>query len=319
MSEELAVATKVGVPVITEADMNRVGYYTRDGDGAVLLHATNPRLNRHVILIQGAPGVGKSEFAKALSRAIDHKNKAAGHTEGCSYLELLIHSWTSNDDLFAAPHVGNIAVGVKESRDAYRPGILWQAAIQSHFRPVVLLLDEFEKCQVRSEYLFLSWLQDGRVQDSDPDGDGQVIYANLSNIIVVLTSNDTRPLHEATLRRALRYTMQYLPMEAESKLLHRSTGAPIAAIKAVLTAGTKIRDSGSSSPSIQEMGELLMTAQLCTKATDIAVLIKGTLTKTDGCMTSKEIAELAGQLYSAFGMKTSDPDTAIPTRGKATK
>jgi len=292
------------VPVITEHDMNAVGYYTRPGDAAWLLHATNPALQRRVVCFTGSPGVGKSDGAKKLSNAIVAKQTGPDKQAGCAYLELNVHSWTSNDELFAAPHIGRITVGnLKDPKDAYRPGILWQASLQSWYRPVVLLLGEFDKCQARTEYLFLSWLQDGRVQDSDPDGDGNVLYGDMSNIVVILTSNGTRELHEATLRRVMRYHMNALPKDSESRLLRQLTGAPVGAISPLIDAATMIRKKMQSFPSAQEMAELLKSAAIAPDEFTIGYLIKGLLCKTPDDMNSQEIVDLSKILFDAFGVK----------------
>lgn len=290
------------IPVLSTQDLKRVGYETRDGDSAVLLHLTNPDLSKHAVIIEGAPGVGKTELAKALQRAISAKLLKEENTDiGCAYIETLFHSWTSNDDLFSAPHVGNIAVGVTNPLDAYKKGVLWLAAIESWKRPVVLLLDEFEKCQQRSEYLILSFLEDGRVQDSDPAGDGNEVYADLSNIIVVLTTNGTRELHEATKRRAMRYRMDYLSPAVESQLLRKMTGAPVSAITTLVKAANEIRKSGTSSPSIQEMSLLLLDARHTVNEAEAAVLVRGLLCKTEQDMTIEAQATLGAALYGAFG------------------
>lgn len=301
MSTTTEVA-KPSIPLVTPEDMRAHGYYTRPGDGAALLYLTGSDLDRNMIIIEGQPGVGKSEFAKVLSKVISDKLAEQGANATCEYLEYMVHSWTSNDDLFASPHIGNIAAGVSNPSDAYRPGILWQASVKSLLGPVVLLLDEFDKCQQRSEYLFLAWLQDGVVQDSDVNGDGRKVYANLENIVVVLTSNGTRKLHDATLRRALRYNMAYLEPSVEVELLRKMTGAPVTAIKAVVDAANRIRTGATSSPSLQEMGILLKVAARCPNAPYIATIIKGTLCKTDGCMSNSDIAKLAETLHSSFGV-----------------
>lgn len=291
------------VPVITEKDMNSVNYFTRPGDSALLLYITAPSAERRAACITGNPGVGKSDLPKKLSHAIAAKQTGADRAAGCAYLELNIHSWTTNEELFAAPHIGNISVGnLKDPKDAYRPGILAQASLQSWHRPVVLLLDEFDKCQPRTEHLFLGWLQDGRVQDSDHNGDGNVLYGDMSNIIVVLTSNGVRDLGEALMRRVMRYHMNALSKDVESRLLRQLTGAPVGAISPLIDAANLIRRKGMSFPSVQEMSELLKTAAIAPDEFTIGYLIKGLLTKTPDDMSNDEIATLSKVIFDAFGV-----------------
>lgn len=286
------------IPVLTVKDFEQAGYSTRPQDRAVILHITNPRVQHKTLLLRGKPGVGKTEFAKALARAISN---VAG---SCAYLEYLTHSWTSNEHLFVGPNVMNIAVGVTQREDAIIKGVLWRAAEHSHTEPTVVLLDEFEKCQQRSEALVLGFLQDGRVQDSDPQDSGQEVYANLNNLIVVLTSNEARDLYEATLRRCFRYRMPYLEPKVEIALLRKLTGAPVSAITDVVSMAGNIRNRASS-VSLQEMRYLLEDARMADGADVISTLIEGTLTKSEGDMTPKEIADLSVSLFNAFAVPQS--------------
>lgn len=300
--KSLSVATPTLVPELTPADLNGVGYYTREiEDGATLADLTNqdPAMRHRILIVRGQPGVGKSEYAKAIARAI--------HAKGLdvTYIEYLTHSWTSNEQLFVGPNVQNIAVGVSQPEHAIIKGVLWRAAEKSHHMPVVLLLDEFDKCQQRSEALVLGFLQDGRVQDSDPQDAGGEIYARLENIILVITSNDTRDLYEATLRRAFRYEMPFLPEATEIALLRKWTGAPVPAIQAVVKAANLIRTQRGSSVSAQEMAYLLMGARKMQSVEQIQFLVKGRLMKQPGDLNPQELANLSAQLYNAFALPTS--------------
>jgi MoxR-like ATPase len=292
------------IPVITEHDMMAQGYYMRPGDAAWLADATHPAAEQRCLLFTGNPGVGKSQAPKTLSHAIAAKQTGVDAAAGCAYLELNIHSWTSNDEVFVSPHIGKITVGgLKDPKDAYRPGILFQAAVQSWHRPVVVLLDEFDKCQERTENLFLSWMEDGRVQDSDPNGDGDVLYADLSNIIVVLTSNGTRDLGQALLDRVFAYHMNALPKDAESRLLRQLTGAPVGAISPLIDAANLIRKRQQSFPSVRGMSRLLRNASIAPDEFTIGYHIKGLLAKQPDDMNTEQITDLAKVLFDAFGVK----------------
>jgi len=298
---QAAVNRKTLVPELTAHDLMQVGYFTRPvEDGALLADLTNPdpTMKHRIVIIRGAPGVGKSEMAKAIARAIFAKTNAV------SYIEYLTHSWTSNEQLFVGPNVQNIAVGVNQPEHAIIKGVLWRAAEKSCTMPVVLLLDEFDKCQQRSEALLLGFLQDGRVQDSDPQDAGGEIYACLENIVLVITSNDTRDLYEATLRRAFRYEMPFLPEATEVQLLRKWTGAPVAAIQAVVTAARTIRQRGSS-VSAQEMAYLLTGSRRMETVEQLGFLIKGRLMKQPGDLTPNELANLSVTLYN---------ESALPAR-----
>lgn len=303
-STTLATSKPVaGIPFITLQDMRRAGYEPRDSDLALLIHLTNPdQEDGHNGIVTGPPGAGKTFFALKLSEAITHKLSKQYPTVTCAYFEMLMHSWISNEEMYAAPHIGNIAVGVEDREEAYRKGILWLAAEASLRGPVVLCLDEIDKCQQRSENLLLTFLQTGRVQDSNPDGGTAEVMANLDNLIVVMTSNATRELGEPTKRRAFRYEMTYLSVQVETKLLHRLTGAPVAAVNALVQAANKIRESMSSSPSLQEMKQLLLNVKYAPTAEIVAVMIQGQLCKRDQDMSPEDMAKLASTLYAAYGV-----------------
>jgi MoxR-like ATPase len=295
------------IPTILPSDLRKAGYETREGDLGALIHITNPDHDEHKLIETGPPGVGKTQFAKTVAEVINKKLGTIHANQDvevkCFYIQCMFHAWISNEEIFAAPHIGNISMGNLKSRhEAYKKGILWLAAEASWEVPVVLLLDEFEKCQTRSENLVLNFLDDGIVQDSDPDGTGELVYADLSNIICIMTSNGTRELGEPTMRRAYRYEMGFLSPAVESGLLHRLTGAPVTAVNAVVAAANKIRESMSSSPSMNEMRLLLLDARHAPDVVTMTYLVKGLMCKSERDMTVDEIANLSQAIYNAYGV-----------------
>ncbi|MDW7996034.1 MAG: hypothetical protein RMI91_15415, partial [Gemmatales bacterium] len=132
--------------------------------------------------------------------------------------------------------------------DAYKPGWLLQAALQSRHGPTVLLLDEWDKTLDRADALLLQFLQDGTVGGPF----GEVWTADKNNLIVILTSNEFRPLAEPLLRRCYRYRLTYLPPEVEADILRKESGLPASFCRQVVKVLTIVRTRGESSPSLQE-------------------------------------------------------------------
>lgn len=287
---------------ITTQDMNSVGYITRAEDAVVLKFLSQPLVRNKSVIITGAPGVGKTEFAKAFYRALVLKGDL--HVK---YIEYLTHSWTSDEHLFVGPNIANIASGLAagDPGAAVIRGVLWRAAEYSKEGPVVLLLDEFEKCQPRTEALLLGFMQDGRVQGSDPLGQKGELYADLSNIYLFLTSNGTRALWEATMRRAYRYHMNYLTPGDEVKLLRKLTNAPVGAIGALVSAATNIRNKRASSVSLQEMENILLVGSDLESSDQFVTIITSILTKNPGDMSPEDIGQLAVVLFNEFGVTRS--------------
>ena len=71
------------------------------------------------------------------------------------------------------------------------PGVLLEASQMSHEKPVVLMLDEWDKTRP-SDGFFLDFLQYGKL--SIP---GMSVQANLDNMLIFFTANDDRTFHEA--------------------------------------------------------------------------------------------------------------------------
>lgn len=284
---------------LTVRDLQKQGYETRPVDMAILISLTAPDSKERCAIIAGVPGVGKTMFARAVHAAQNEKFREQGlPADSCHFLELQFHAWTSNEELFAAVDVASVVLGAEERHEVYTKGVLWQAALYSKRGPVVLLLDEIDKCMERSENLLLAFLADGVVQGTDIDSNGKLVTANLDNIVTVITTNSTRDLQEATFRRGERYTMGFLAPNVEQAVLRRLTGAPSKAISAVVKAANVIRKSGTSSPSLKEMERLLTRVKWADDAVTIAYLVTANLCKSDADMSPDDVASLAQILHT---------------------
>jgi MoxR-like ATPase len=190
-----------------------------------------------VVLITGAPGVGKTAFAEAASREL-----------GALFFYALLHPWSGADDLFYGV---DVAAAVAGDADAVRqPGVLARVAEASVRELVVLCLDELDKAPESVEALLLDWLQSGRV----PVRPGEHLQTRLESVIVVITSNGTRPHTDALLRRCRRLRLGPMPEDLRVRLAAERSGAPTGVARLVDRACQEIaRAEGNEALSLQEI------------------------------------------------------------------
>ena len=222
----------------------------------------------------GPPGVGKTSFASALAEGWE-----------AELITFVAHHWVS-DELFIVAldpaWVGAMAGGLVDPSPgrAWRLGVLPTAAIASWLGRVVVLLDEWDKAPPPADVLLLEFLQEGTARvpavardaveralskagiHSDcpewirPEGSTIAIRANPSSLLVLLTSNEERPLADPLLRRVRRLRMGFLPPEVEMQVLRKETGAPPGLCRGIVETLNRMRkyasDKGLSLPSLPE-------------------------------------------------------------------
>jgi MoxR-like ATPase len=284
------------IPVLTTADLNAVGYYTRNpADDALLIDLTEGGVMNRNVLIVGDPGVGKTEIAHAIYRAILKKGLEA------AIVQMQFTASTNADEMFVGPNLPAMWVpGDAPTREEMLlKGHLWRAAECSHTRPTILLLDEIDKSQPRAEYLTLGFLQDGRVQGSHVLG--KEVYADLANLIVVVTSNGVRSLSDAFDRRVFHYHMEYLDPVQEAQLLRALTGAPVGAISAVIAVANAMRKNGVP-VSAQQMRYLLTSSRKARSIEHIAAFVKGRIATQPHHLSPNDIAKLSAALWNEFSV-----------------
>jgi len=134
--------------------------------------------------LYGMAGTGKSYLPMVLAKVLDRQLFVHQCTQGTREEDLLVKIMPSE----------NTISGVKIGH-----GKIFQAAIESRKRPVMLMLDEWDKTRPSVDGFFLDFLQYGRL--SLPGIEDGEIHANLSNLTIFITANDEREFHEALLRR----------------------------------------------------------------------------------------------------------------------
>jgi MoxR-like ATPase len=184
--------------------MDRAGYLADEPLATALFLAV--RMGQP-ILLEGEPGVGKTEAAKTLATALDTPLVRLQCYEGLTAAEAL-YEWNYPRQL--------LGIRLAESRgdtlrdaDLFGPEYLLArpllAAIEHRGpRPVVLLIDEIDRADDELEAFLLELLAESAVTIPEL-GTRRAVRPP----VAVLTSNRTRDLHDALRRRCLYHWIAY--------------------------------------------------------------------------------------------------------------
>ena len=204
----------------TRSALEAVGYLA-DSSAALVSHLAQ-RLGKPV-LVEGPAGVGKTELAKALSRASGRDLIRLQCYEGLDEAKAL-YEWNYRKQLLriqaeAATGDDDAAAGsfdeiFGEEFLLTRPLL---TAIASE-TPVVLLIDEIDKTDQEFEAMLLEVLSDFQISIPELG----VIEAR-THPIVLLTSNNSRELTEALKRRCLYLWLDYPDIDRELEIVRLHT------------------------------------------------------------------------------------------------
>lgn len=191
-------------------------YLVDDGLATALFLAV--RLGRP-LLLEGEPGVGKTEAAKALARTLAAPLIRLQCYEGLAASEAL-YEWNYQRQLLAIRLAESGGETLAEA-DLFTEEFLQERPILRAIRhggpvPPVLLIDEIDRADDEFEALLFEFLGEASITIPELG-----TFTAIRKPMVVLTSNRSRELHDALRRRCLYHWIEFPEPARAAEILRR--------------------------------------------------------------------------------------------------
>ncbi|HEX6482007.1 MAG TPA: MoxR family ATPase [Ktedonobacteraceae bacterium] len=171
------------------------------------------------LLLEGEPGVGKTEVAKVLAATLDTNLIRLQCYEGID-VNTAVYEWNYTRQML---HIRLMEAGginrQEELKEIFGPDFLitrplLQAIDPSNSRAPVLLIDELDRSDEEFEAYLLELLSDFQITIPEIG----TIKAQKTPVVII-TSNRTREIHDALRRRCLYYWIDYPTLDKEYSIV----------------------------------------------------------------------------------------------------
>jgi MoxR-like ATPase len=191
---------------------------------------------RRPLLLEGEPGVGKTEVGKTLARILDAELVRLQCYEGIDAAQAL-YEWDYSKQLLYARTLQEH----ERAAELYGPEFLVERPLLHAIRAgagAVRLVDELDRSDDEFEAFLLEVLSDfsvtvpelGTIAAEEPPA-------------VVVTSNRTRELHDALKRRCLHHWIEFPELEREIEIIRlRAPGVSERLARSVAAAVSRLRE-----------------------------------------------------------------------------
>ncbi len=160
------------------------------------------------MLIEGPPGVGKTELAKVVSKALDRDFFRIQCYEGITF-EQIVGEWNYQKQLL---HLEAARINKESESEIFEDQYFIKRPLLKAFlneKPSVLLIDEIDKADEEVESFLLQALGEKQITVNDLG-----TFDLQNDLIVILTSNSQRSLLDETKDRCL---FLYIPYPTPSR------------------------------------------------------------------------------------------------------